>query len=56
MKFWAVLGSWCCREKKLPTAISMQLFGVVFSTFSGQKKNYYYFLNILASALKSSII
>ena len=31
MKFWAVLGSRCCREKKnLPTAISMQLFGVVF--------------------------
>ena len=33
MKFWAVLGSQGCREKKLPTAISMQLFGVVFSTF-----------------------
>jgi hypothetical protein len=32
MKFWAVLGSWGCREKKIPTAISMQLFGVVFST------------------------
>ena len=30
MKFWAVLGSRGCREKKLPTAISMQLFGVVF--------------------------
>ena len=38
MKFWAVLGSRGCREKNLPTAISMQLFGVVFSTFCGQKK------------------
>ena len=38
MKFWAVLGSQGCREKKLPTAISMQLFWVVFSTFCGQKK------------------
>ena len=37
MKFWAVLGSRGCREKKLPTAISMQLFEVVFSTFCGQK-------------------
>ena len=26
MKFWAVLGSRGCKEKKLPTAISMQLF------------------------------
>jgi hypothetical protein len=39
MKFWAVLGRWGCREKKLPTAMSMQVFGVVFSTFCGQKKN-----------------
>ena len=38
MKFWAVFGKQGCREKKLPTAISMQLFGVVFSTFWGQKK------------------
>ena len=30
MKFWAVLGSRGCREKKIPTAISMQLFGDVF--------------------------
>ena len=36
MKFWAGLGSRGCREKNLPTAISMQLFGVVFSTFCGQ--------------------
>jgi hypothetical protein len=42
MKFWAVLGSRGCREKNLPTAISKQLFQVVFSTFCGQKK----FLNI----------
>jgi hypothetical protein len=53
MKFWAVLGSRGCREKKLPTAISMQLFGVVFSTFCGQKKDLIIFFNILASALKS---
>ena len=38
MKFWAVLGSRGSREKKLPTAISMELFEVVFSTFCGQKK------------------
>jgi hypothetical protein len=38
MKFWAVLGSRGCREKKLPTAISKELFQVVFSTFCGQKK------------------
>ena len=38
MKFWAVLGRRGCREKKLPTAMSMQLFGVVFSTFCGQKE------------------
>ena len=38
MKFLAVLGSRGCREKKLPTAISMQLFGVGFSTFVGKKK------------------
>ena len=38
MKFGAVLGSWGCREKKLPTAISKQLFQVVFSTFCGQNK------------------
>jgi hypothetical protein len=37
MKFWAVLGSRGRREKKLPTAISMQFFEVVFSTFCGQK-------------------
>ena len=28
MKFWAALGSQGCKEKKLPTSISMQLFGV----------------------------
>jgi hypothetical protein len=56
MKFWAVLGSRGCREKNLPTAISMQLFEVVFSTFCGQKTYLYIFKNILASALKSYII
>ena len=39
MKFWAVLGRRGCREKTLQTAISMQLFEVVFSTFCGQKHN-----------------
>jgi hypothetical protein len=47
MKFWAVLGSWGCRGKKLPTAISMQIFGVVFSTFYGQQKNLQILLKIL---------
>ena len=42
MKFWAVLGSRGCREKTLPTAISMQLFGVVFWTFLGQKKGWFF--------------
>ena len=56
MKFWAVLGSPGCREKKLPTAISMQLFGVVFSTFCGQNFFLFFFLNIVGSALKSYII
>ena len=31
MKFWAVLGSQGCREKKLPTAISKQLFRCFFN-------------------------
>ena len=35
-KFWAVLGSQGYR-KNFPTAISLQLFGMVFSTFCGQK-------------------
>ena len=38
MKFWAVLGSRGCREKKTPRADYEQLFGVVFLTFCGQKK------------------
>ena len=37
VNFWAVLGSWGYREKNLPTATSMQLFGVVFSVFWSQK-------------------
>jgi hypothetical protein len=43
MKFWAVLGSRGCREKNLPTAMSMQLFEVVFSTFCGQKSTFKFF-------------
>ena len=53
MKFWNGLGSWSCRGKKLPTALSIQLFGVAFSTFLWAKKNYNFFKNILAFALKS---
>jgi hypothetical protein len=56
IKFWAVLGSRGCKEKKLPIAISMQLFEVVFSTFCGQKENLNFFKDIVASALKSYII
>ena len=55
MKFWAVLSSQSCREKKsqvLPTALSMQLFEVIFSTFCGQKLFLIFFKGILASALK----
>ena len=37
MKFWAVLGTWGCREKNLSTAISMQLFGWFFQLFVGKK-------------------
>ena len=43
MKFWAVLGSGGCREKNLPTAMSIQLFVVVFSTIRGQKENLDFF-------------
>ena len=38
-KFWAVGAA---EKKTLPTAISMQLFGVVFSTFGGQKNQIIY--------------
>ncbi len=43
MKFCVVLGSGGCREKNLPTTTSRQLFGVVFSTFCGQKNNLDFF-------------
>ena len=52
--FWAVGAA---EKKKLPTAISMQLFEVGFSTFCEQKTFLIFFLkDILASALKSYII
>ena len=40
MKFWAglVWAVGAAEKKNFPTAISMQLFGVVFSTFCEQKK------------------
>ena len=40
MKFWAVEAA---EKKNLPTAISKQLFEVLFSTFCGQKKNLKFF-------------
>ena len=33
MKLWAVLGSRGCREKKLPTSISMQLFASALKSY-----------------------
>ena len=45
MKFWAVLGSRGCREKQVPTAISKQLFEVVFELFVGKKIKIYFFKN-----------
>ena len=56
MKFWAVLGGQGSRDKKIPTAISMQLFEVDFSTFCGQKNIFISFKNILASELKRYVI
>ena len=53
IQFWAVLGRRGCREKKRVWADYEQLFGVIFSTFCGQKKKK--FENIVASALKSCI-
>ena len=54
VKFTAVLGRRVCREKKqLPTAISMHLLGVFFSTFCGGKNVQNFSKNILTSALKS---
>ena len=44
MKFCDVLGSQDCREKQLPTAISKQLFEVVFSTFCGQKNFFFQYI------------
>ena len=55
-KFRAVFGSQGSTEKKYPTAISKQLFEVVFSTFCEQKTFLNSFENILASALKGYII
>ena len=46
MKFWAVLGSLRCREKKS----QLQLLGVVFKLFVGKKEKI--FKNIVVPALK----
>ena len=53
MKFWAVLGRRGCREK---TAISKQLFEVVFSTFVGIFFLFSFSENIFVCALKSYMI
>ncbi len=53
MTFWGVLGRRGCREKNVSTAISMQLFEVVFSTFGRQKIFKKNNDNILVSALES---
>jgi hypothetical protein len=55
MKFWAVSGSPGCREKKPLNCHKYAIFGVVFSTFCGQKKIENFLDNILASSLKSYI-
>ena len=54
MKFWAVLGSRGCREKKRVWADYEQLFWGVFFNFLWSKKKKK-FENIVASALKSCI-
>ena len=37
IQFWAVWGSWGCREKKSQTALSMLLLRSIFLCFQGQK-------------------
>ena len=58
MKFWAVLGSGGCREKKFPTAMSAYAtFWVGFHNFMWARKHFQIFKKyILASALKCYII
>ena len=51
-QFWAVLSSWGCREKKLQTAISMQLLRSVFYVFIVKKTFTFFEKNIVVSALK----
>ena len=52
MKFWATLGGLQREKKNLPTAISMQLFGVVFFNFLWAKKSKYFFLKIYIKIYK----
>jgi hypothetical protein len=56
MKFWAVLGSRGCREKKLSAAISMQLFGWFIQLFVGKKIILKILNDISASTLKNYIV
>jgi hypothetical protein len=56
MKFWAVLGSQGCREKKPPNCHKYATFWGGFFYFLWRKKNLDFFKNTLESALKSYII
>jgi hypothetical protein len=46
MKFWAVLGSWGCREKKKPNCHKYATFWGGFFMFSRAKTNFEIFLKI----------
>ena len=57
MKFWAVLGRQGCTEKKKTPNCRMQHYGVVLSTFCGQKIFFFkFYKTIFAFALKIYII
>ena len=52
LKFWAVVGSQGCREKKTPHCHKYATFWGGFLMFSRSKNIPIYFLNTLASAIK----
>jgi hypothetical protein len=55
MKFWAVLGSKGCREKKPCNCRKYATFWGGFFNFLWAKKDSFFFLNILEFTLKSYI-
>ena len=55
MKFWAVWGSQCCREKKTPNCRKYATFWGGFFNFLWAKKEFNFFKNIVGSKLKSYI-